>query len=318
MLTEQQLAARKNGIGGSDAAAVMGISKWETPYKVWQEKVFGPPANDKDKNARKFIGNLLEPVIAKLYTEATGTKIEKPENTFFHPKYNFIMGHLDGFNKSEQIILECKTTSYPNEWGEPGTCEMPDEYLCQVAHYAMLGLSPKRIDIPLLIMKPKIIEACITRDFGLITQDDIRIYTYHRNKKLENTITDKERAFWVDNVIPKIPPRPINSEDARSLYKASLEKDVVANDEIIEKVNSLKDVKSKIKSLQDEEEKLKTNIFNHMQDATKLVDAYGNLIATWGIQKRNDFETTKFKKENPELYRQYIKNNETRTFRMRG
>ena len=35
---------RKSGIGGSDCAAVMGLSRWKTPYQIWQEKII-PPCN---------------------------------------------------------------------------------------------------------------------------------------------------------------------------------------------------------------------------------------------------------------------------------
>jgi predicted phage-related endonuclease len=30
--------ARKKGIGGSDAAVVLGISPWKTPIRLWREK----------------------------------------------------------------------------------------------------------------------------------------------------------------------------------------------------------------------------------------------------------------------------------------
>ena len=35
---EQFLRERRSGIGGSDVAAILGLSRWKTAYQVWQEK----------------------------------------------------------------------------------------------------------------------------------------------------------------------------------------------------------------------------------------------------------------------------------------
>ena len=32
------LKERQKGIGGSDVAAILGMSPWRTPYQVWEEK----------------------------------------------------------------------------------------------------------------------------------------------------------------------------------------------------------------------------------------------------------------------------------------
>lgn len=32
------LKLRRRGIGGSDVAAILGLSKWRTPLEVWQDK----------------------------------------------------------------------------------------------------------------------------------------------------------------------------------------------------------------------------------------------------------------------------------------
>ena len=38
MLREEWLALRKQGIGGSDAAAACGLSRWKSPLGLWLEK----------------------------------------------------------------------------------------------------------------------------------------------------------------------------------------------------------------------------------------------------------------------------------------
>lgn len=38
-LTKQQLIARKQGIGGSDAAAILGLSQWKSPLDIFFDKL---------------------------------------------------------------------------------------------------------------------------------------------------------------------------------------------------------------------------------------------------------------------------------------
>ena len=39
MLTKEQKLLRRTGIGGSDAAAILGLSPWATPLDIYNEKV---------------------------------------------------------------------------------------------------------------------------------------------------------------------------------------------------------------------------------------------------------------------------------------
>ena len=38
MLTDAQKLERKNGLGATDCAAIMGLSPYKTPYEVWAIK----------------------------------------------------------------------------------------------------------------------------------------------------------------------------------------------------------------------------------------------------------------------------------------
>ena len=62
--TEQFENERKCGIGGSDIAAVMGLSKWKTPLDVYNEKkgIVTPQFTDEVRR-RMSVGLALEEVI---------------------------------------------------------------------------------------------------------------------------------------------------------------------------------------------------------------------------------------------------------------
>ena len=69
--------ARKSGLGGSDIAAVLGLSKWASPMDVWyQKRGLVDPLEESNAMRR---GRLLEPAIAEWYAEETGLQVEDRE-----------------------------------------------------------------------------------------------------------------------------------------------------------------------------------------------------------------------------------------------
>ena len=61
MSRDEWLQLRQKTIGGSDAAAIIGLSKWETSYSVWAEKT-GRIAHTEDNEAN-----------CSIYTRSTDT-----------------------------------------------------------------------------------------------------------------------------------------------------------------------------------------------------------------------------------------------------
>jgi len=68
------LAARAEGIGGSEAAIIMGASTWGSPYQLWSEKAGLAPADDFDNEVLRF-GRVVEPHIAAEYERLTGRQL---------------------------------------------------------------------------------------------------------------------------------------------------------------------------------------------------------------------------------------------------
>ena len=60
---EEWLEVRKSGIGGSEVAAICGLSKWESAYTLWLRKT--GQVEDKDLSGNEAVewGNRLEPVV---------------------------------------------------------------------------------------------------------------------------------------------------------------------------------------------------------------------------------------------------------------
>jgi putative phage-type endonuclease len=68
------LKARGAGVGGSEAAIIMGASSWGSPYSLWQEKAGLVPPDDNDNDVLRF-GRVVEPLIADEYERLSGRQL---------------------------------------------------------------------------------------------------------------------------------------------------------------------------------------------------------------------------------------------------
>lgn len=125
--------ARRLRVGGSEVAAVLGLSPWESPFSLWWRKRGGiPPATD---NNLMWWGRALEPVIADRFA------LEHPEldvqrcGTYVHRDrdYQLISPDRIGFDDAGGWhLVEIKTAYDGEHWGDEDTEDVPVNYRCQV------------------------------------------------------------------------------------------------------------------------------------------------------------------------------------------
>jgi putative phage-type endonuclease len=301
MLTDEQKRERLTGIGGSDAAAIAGYSRWKSPVDIYLEKTEYKEIEDDFYKEYIYWGHTLEPIIADEYARRSGEKLSINPNLIRHEKYNFMIGNVDRVINGKKAILECKTASQykSHEWGEPGTDEMPQEYLLQCAHYAAI-CDANYVDLAVLIGGQR-----------------LEIYSYHRNKKLESSLIEIEYNFWHNHVLKQEPPEPKDSSDVQRLYPFDDGDMVAANDEIGSDFESYKATKKMIKELNEQADFYKTRITKYLKNKSALtVNNY--IAATWKIQSINRFDTKEFKEQFPEMYQTFLKSTQTRVLRLRG
>lgn len=188
-LTAEQLAVRATGIGGSEAPAALGLSHWGSALELYREKR-GEVARQDLSLSRPWVlwGQLLEPVIRQQYSERTGRVVRLPVETLRHPQHPFMVGHPDGVTDDGRLY-EGKIAVRSDEWGEPGSDQIPRPYLIQLQHYlAILGLEVADVAV-------------------LIGNCDFRMYEVPADKELQGMIIEGEAAFW-DRVERADPPPP--------------------------------------------------------------------------------------------------------------
>lgn len=108
MLTAEQLAARKNGIGSSDIAALFGEDPFKGPLDVWLDKT-GRHASA--TNVQAELGHLLEPVIASRFAKEHAVKLRKMP-TMSHRSYPWAMATPDRRICGRKELLEAKNVGY--------------------------------------------------------------------------------------------------------------------------------------------------------------------------------------------------------------
>src|SRR5690349_18206306 len=112
------LEQRRLGIGGSDVAPILGLSKWASPLDIYLRKRGEQP--EQDDNEAMLWGRALEPVIRQQYAERTGRIVRVPEAALVHPQLTFARANLDGVTDDGRVV-EVKTARTAQDWGEPGS-----------------------------------------------------------------------------------------------------------------------------------------------------------------------------------------------------
>lgn len=160
MSREEWLKIRKNTIGGSDAAAVVGLSRYSSPYSVWADKTGRLP--DKEDSEAMRLGRDLEEYVAQRFCEAAGKKVRRENNILYGEKYPFAHADVDRVVVGEKALLECKTTN-TLDLKQFRTGAFPEKYYVQCVHYlAVTGY--ERVYLAVLVFGRGFFTYCLERD----------------------------------------------------------------------------------------------------------------------------------------------------------
>lgn len=141
---EEWLEGRKSYIGGSDAAAVLGMNPYKTNVDLWLEKTGQKIPEDISGRPYVQYGHDAEPHLRELF------KLDHPDyqvfyvedNLFRNSKFPWAHASLDGWltaPNGREGILEIKTTNIMQSMQkENWDGRIPDNYYLQVLHYLMV------------------------------------------------------------------------------------------------------------------------------------------------------------------------------------
>lgn len=281
------LEERRKGIGGSDVAAILGLSPWKTPFQVYQEK--RNECKPFEGNDLTEWGKRMEPTIRQWYSDVTGRVVRLPDGIIYHAKHPFMLASLDGFTDDRRVV-EIKTARNGSKWGEPGTDEIPDYYAVQVQHYlAVTGFEVA--DVPVSIG-------------GALPV----LYEIPADKEIHEMLVEAEAEFW-QRVQEGNPPEPVTYSDAVQRFgKCDAAGEIQADEEIAKAYSELKFTQKQIKELETTEEDLKGKIIAFLGDKGDTLTNAGLALVTYKLASgRKSFDSKTFEKSYPELYQQFVK-----------
>lgn len=297
MLTAEQIKERIGYIGSTDAAGILGVSRWKTPLSVWAEKTGQVVPEDISGKLPVRLGHKLEQAVAELYMEETGRKLVRVNETIFHKKHSFIAANIDRRVVGYREIVEIKNVGAWNkaEW-EDG--EAPAEYLAQVMHQlAVTGYEKGWL-------------------VALIGNSDLKIVPVERNEAALKELISQEVEFWTQYVVPKVMPFKMTRFDKENLDaifpQAQEGKTVELTDvdaAMIESVDSLVEDK---RNIEGQIEKIQNHLRAVLGDAES--GTVGPHKVFWSNLTINRFDVEECKEKEPDTYKRFLKPRSSRRF----
>lgn len=287
---------RQKYLGGSDVAAILGISPWKTPLDVYLDKTEGRQPEDASKKKIFARGVRLEPYILQMLEEETTIRIKHRGNRYQDADYGFLAAEIDAEAETgENIEVKSVHQFGSKAWGEQGTDAIPVYYTAQAMH-GMMITGAKQTIFPVLI--------------GL---DDFRIYNVERDEETIVAIRQKELAFW-EMIQNKTPPPVTAVSDIMRMFERDTGSSIEATDEIMVAFKELKRYKAERKMLDDDIDTVEERIKLYMMGNSALTFG-GRPVATWKSQDANRLDLERFRSEQPALAASFMKTTTSRVFR---
>lgn len=293
---EEWLALRHKYIGGSDAAAVVGLNAFVSPYALWAEKTGRLPGFE--GNLATEVGTYLEDFVAKLFERETGKKVRRCNQSWINSDYPWAIANIDREIVGEDAGLEIKTTSELNiKKFKNG--EFPANYYCQCMHY-MAVTGKKRWYLAVLIGNREFKWFCIERD-----EEEIKALMAAEEHMMHLIATDTppiaDGHAKTGETLLALHPNSTDDSIGIGMYERDL--DTYIN------------LKERSKELDEQIASIENKLKAHLGDCgTGDGERYK---VTWKSQSRSTFDAKRFGADHPDMdLSMYYKTTNTRPFRV--
>lgn len=327
---------RTRFLGSSDMAALLGIAplSWEisTPLDLYLSKIGELKKEDKPvlRRGKRWEQPALEMLMDKIEDEdGRRPKVIYHNQRYIDTKYDFLSCEIDAefILGGERVNVEIKTVNVRKawEWGEEGTSEIPLHYAAQT----MFGLGITGRD------------RCIVAP--LFGADEIEKFEVVRDNETIKGMREKAVDFWMNHVLERVPPEPVNMSDMMKLFKKFIGKPVELDDTHFCMLSGRKARQEQIKQLEKQNDEIEFQICDFIrrqwnlspaelsktledsirnasvdvpEDATLLHE--GKIAGTWKKQRGENLDWERLKKERPEILEEYKKEHWFRVLRKKG
>jgi putative phage-type endonuclease len=293
---EEWLAIHDSRIGGSDAAAVMGLSKWRSPMSVYVVKKHMLP-NKPETSAMRW-GKILEATIRREFPRDFALKenrvvdVMEDSSMLESTEHPFMVCDPDGFvtvdGEDGVGLLEIKTTTghSAGDWKDD---QVPDDYFAQVQH--SLFVTELKWGLVVVLMDKRLFWRFVPRKVGFIE---------------EMLAAEKEwwERFYLADEMPAPSGLEIDTETLQGLYPTVAQRELELPH--LENIAiRYKELGEQEKAAAEERREIQQIFLQSMQDA-KVAFA-GKARASRSIFPVTRFDEKTFKADHPVIAARYLK-----------
>ena len=298
MTREEWEAARRQSIGGSDAATVLGLNEYSSPYALWAEKTGKVIPEDISGKESVRLGRDLEDYVAHRFMEQSGKKVIRKNAILINPKYPWAHANVDRLVVGVDAGLECKTTSTLSlKHYKHG--DFPARFYCQCMHYlAVTGRQKWYLAV-------------------LVLGRDFLVFKIERDEEEIAALMEAEKNFWhlvETDTPPAMSGMDTDDETLTAIYPESdgTSIDLFGMGSTLEAIATYDE---HIKALAKERDALRQQVQSIMGAAESgVTDGWR---VSWKSQTRTSYDYKAIERDHPGLLAPYAKMTSSRVFRTR-
>lgn len=263
---EEWKKLRHKYVGGSDAAAIVGLNPFASAYSLWAEKTDRVPPFE--GNLTTEVGTYLEDFVAKKFEEETGKKVRRENHSILNDQYPWAIANVDRVVVGEDAGLEIKTTSELNTKSFKNG-EYPSQYYAQIVHYlAMTGKQRWYLAV-------------------LIGNKEFKWFTIERDEAEIAALMAAEEEFWKcvkENRPPEADGHKSTTETIKTVFAQSNDEEVslFGYEDCLKQYIALGKQIKELKALQDE---MANKVKSFMGNAGKGMSDHYKVSWTTSIKK---------------------------------
>jgi predicted phage-related endonuclease len=305
---KEWLEARRNGIGASDIASILGHG-FKSSTEVFLDKTRQDDGEPEDSESLDT-GKLLEDDVLELYLRRRRRSGADPviwtrPFSFFRSKSNPIFrASLDGIVTNETIALNAKTAIGGfDEWGEPGTDEIPLRNIYG-ALWEMFVLGPEYVE----------------HHTPTLLGGKFDIWTVRRDDELIEDMVKRAEAFW-EHVKNGTPPEPSigSSGEKKALAKlyGNVDKTSVvrAEGEIAEIIPLLVQKIEERKAAKKEEDIMKARVLAAVGNSYTI--STDDIALICPVTRKKTVDSQRLKAERPAIWEEFASESVSRQVRVK-
>ena len=296
---------RTKGLGGSDMAALLGVATFKVDgvkknkLHIYLEKT--GQAGDREETEPQYWGITFEDDIATRWAVVNGVKVRRRNEPVVCPGHPWLIGHIDRKIVGKREGVEVKLSS-KDGWGQEGTDEIPEEYLCQV-HTYLTCTEWERWHIAALL-------------WGHFGPPKLHHYVVERDPEWSGILIEAGERFKRDHWDPRIPPEPESSDQASRLWRTvDPDKIVVCTEDDLRLLGTREALKNQVRGLDTKINNIDLKLKKRLQEAPALVDADGNVQLKYEVEFSRKFSSKRFQQIEPEMYSTHVHTTHSRILR---